>query len=71
MLSSLLRRSLAHKGIDLSVLQILSALSGIKEVALIHRGAHSRTVPVISHSKLTPLQKRLMTALDLERFSAA
>jgi transposase len=71
MLSSLLRRSLAHKGIDLGVLQILSALSGIKEVALIHRGAHSRTVPVISHSKLTPLQRRLMTALDLERFSAA
>lgn len=70
MLSSLLRRSLAHKGIDLSVLQILSALAGIKEVALIHRGAHSKTVPVISHSKLTPLQKRLTATLNLERFSA-
>lgn len=71
MVSSLLRRTLAHKGIDLSVAQILSALSGIKEVALIHRSAHSRTAPIISHSKLTPLQKRLMAALDLERFSAA
>jgi len=71
MLSALLRRSLAQKEIDLSVLQILSALSGIKEVVLIHRVAHSKTLPVISHSKLTPLQKRLMAALDLERFSAA
>ncbi len=71
MLTSLLRRTLAHKGLDLSVLQILSALSGIKEVALVHRDGHGKTVPVISHSKLTPLQKRLMEALDLQRFSTA
>lgn len=71
MLSALLRRTLAHKGIDLSIVNILSTLSGIKEVALIHRSAHSRTAPVISYSKLTPLQNRLMTALDLKRFSAA
>lgn len=71
MLSSLLCRTLAHNGIDLSIVKILSALSGIKEVALIHRGVRSRTAPIISHSKLTPLQKRLLAALDLERFSAA
>ena len=71
MLSSLLRRTLALKGIDLSIVKILSALSGIKEIALIHRGARSRTAPIISRNKLTPLQKRLMAALDLERYSAA
>ena len=71
MLSSLLRRTLVHKGIELSIVRILSALSGIKEVALLHRGAHSRTAPIITRNKLTPLQNRLMAALDLERFSAA
>lgn len=71
MLSSLLRRTLAHKGIDLSIVKILSVLSGIKEVALIHRGPRSRTAPVISYSKLTPLQRRLVHALDLGRFSTA
>ena len=69
MLSSLLRRTLAQKGIDLSIVKILSTLSGIKEVALIHRSAQSHTAPVISLSKLTPLQKQLMTTLDLKRFS--
>ena len=66
MLSSLLRRTLAHKGIELSIVKILSALSGIKEVALIYRDARSRTRPVITRSGLTPLQKRLMEALDLD-----
>jgi hypothetical protein len=70
MLSSLLRRALAQKGIDLSIVKILSTLSGIKEVAIIHRGAHSRTGPVVSYSKLNLLQKRLVHALDLDRFSA-
>jgi hypothetical protein len=43
---------------------------GIKELAIIHRGAHSRTGPVVSYSKLNLLQKRLVHALDLDRFSA-
>lgn len=71
MLSSLLRRTLARSGINLSIVKILSVLSAIKEVVLIHRGAHKRTIPVVSLSKLTPLQKRIMAALNLERFSAA
>jgi len=71
MLSSLLRRTLAQKGIDLSIVRILSALSEIKEVALIHRGARSRTAPLISYSNASPLQERMMTALDLRRFSTA
>ena len=71
MLSSLLRRTLAQKGIDLSIVKTLSTLSGIKEVALIHRGARSRTAPVISYSNASPLQERMMTVLDLKRFSTA
>jgi transposase len=71
MLSSLLRRTLAQKGIDLSIVRTLSTLSGIKEVALIHRGARSCTAPVISYSNASPLQERMMTALDLKRFSTA
>jgi hypothetical protein len=71
MLSALLRRTLVLKGIDLSIVKILSSLSEIKEVALIHRGPRSRTAPVISYSKFTPLQKRLVDALGLDRFSTA
>ncbi len=52
-------------------MKILTALSEIKEVALIHRGPRSRTAPVISYSKLTPLQRRLVDALGLDRFSTA
>ena len=55
----------------LSIVKILSALSRIKEVALIHCSADSRTAPIISYSKITPLQKRLVAALNLDRFSAA
>ncbi len=70
LLSSLLRRTLAQKGIDLSIMRILSTLSKIKEVALIYAGPGSRTLPVISYSSLTPLQERLVEALDLKRFQA-
>ena len=68
MLSSLLRRTLARNGIDLSIVKILSALCAIKEVVLVHRQAHSRTAPIVTLSKLTPLQERLMAALNLKRF---
>src|SRR6266702_3874006 len=47
LLSSLLRRTLAQKGIDLSIVKILGTLSRIKEVALIYRGPRSRVQPVI------------------------
>jgi transposase len=71
LLSSLLRRTLAQKGIDLSIVRILSTLSQIKEVALIYRGPGGRTLPVIAYTSLTPLQKRLIDTLDLRRFQAA
>jgi transposase len=68
LLSSLLRRSLAQKGIDLSIVKILTTLSQVKEVALIY--PDRRTLPVISYTSLTPLQQRLVEALDLSRFQA-
>jgi transposase len=36
LLSSLLRRTLAQKGIDLSIVKILTTLSQVKEVALVY-----------------------------------
>ena len=71
LLSALLRRTLAHRGLDLSIGKILESLAQIKEVALLYRGPRSATRPVVSYSQLTPLQKRLMEALDLKRLQAA
>jgi transposase len=70
LLASLLRRTVAQKGIDLSIVKLLSALSAIKEVALIYRGPCSRTHPVISYSQENPLQRQLLKTLDLNRFKA-
>jgi hypothetical protein len=67
LLSSLLRRTLAQKDIDLSIVKILSTLSEIKEVALNYRGALSRTPPVIDLNDVTPEQERLLKALNLRR----
>ena len=67
LLSSLLRRTLAQKGIEISIVKILGTLSRIKEVALIYRGPRSRVQPVIRLSRLTPLQEQLVEALDLKR----
>ena len=62
LLSSLLRRTLAQKGIEISIVKILGTLSRIKEVALIYRGPRSRVQPVIRLSRLTPLQEQLVEA---------
>ena len=71
LLSSLLRRTLAHQGVDLSIVKMLETLSKVKEVVLIYRGPRSTTRPVVSYTKLTPLQKRLVESLHLERFQSA
>jgi transposase len=70
LLSSLLRRTLAQKGIELSIVKIFETLEGIKEVALIYRDARSTTRPVITYSRLSPLQKRVVDALALTRFQS-
>jgi transposase len=69
LLSSLLRRTLAHHGLELSIVKILHTLAEIKEVALLYR-APSNTKPVISYSQLSPLQQRLFQALRLDRFQS-
>lgn len=66
LLSSLLRRTFAQKGIEASIVKILATLSKIKEVALIYRGPRSRLQPVISLNRLTPLQEQLVETLDLK-----
>jgi transposase len=65
LLSSLLRRRLAQKGIDLSIVKILAALSEVKEVALYYRGAAGQ--PVIDLNDVTPEQERLIRLLNLRQ----
>jgi transposase len=67
LLSSLLRRRLVRKGIDLSIVKILATLSEIKEVALYYRGRRSRTQSVIDLNEVTPEQERLLEVLNLRR----
>jgi hypothetical protein len=50
--------------------KIFETLEGIKEVALIYRDARSKTRPIIAYSRLSPLQKRVVDALDLTRFQS-
>jgi len=68
LLSSLLRRTLAKKGIAMSIVRILATLSKVKEVALFYRTPRTRMEPVISLSSLTRRQKRILDALDLGRY---
>jgi len=68
LLSSLLRRTLAQKGIEMSIVKILTTLSKTKEVVLIYRGTPTRTQPAIGLNRLTPLQQQLLEALDLKRY---
>ncbi len=70
LLSALLRRTLAQQGIDLSIGKILTTLSQVKEVVLLHRGPRSGTRPVVSYTRLHSLQQRLVDALNLKRFHA-
>ncbi|MBI4469954.1 MAG: IS1634 family transposase [Acidobacteria bacterium] len=67
LLSSLLRRTLAQKGIEASIVKILSTLSNIKEVALLYRDPRSRMQPIVRLSQTTPLQDQLIAALGLRR----
>jgi transposase len=68
LLSSLLRRTLANNGIAMSMVKILATLSKVKEVALLYRTPRSRMEPVISLSAVTHQQKRIVNALNLERY---
>ena len=65
LLSSLLRRTLARQGIQLSIVKMLSTLSNIKEVALLYRDPRSRMQPIVGLNQTTPLQNQLIEALNL------
>ena len=67
LLSSLLRRTLAQKGIEASIVKILSTLSNVKEVALLYRDPRSRMQPIVRLNQTTPLQDQLIEALGLRR----
>ena len=66
LLAALLRRTLAHQGLALSITHILETLSQIKEVAIIYPGRARE--PQIAYSRLTPLQRQVVGALKLDRF---
>ena len=69
LLTALLRRTLAHQNIDLSIPKILETLADLKEIALLYPGAHQK--PIITYSRLTPLQHQLVKTLNLQRFHTA
>jgi transposase len=68
LLSSLLRRTLAQKGIDLSIVKILDTLSKVKETVLLYPGPRGTARPVTQLTSLTALEKQIFDALDLKRF---
>jgi transposase len=68
MLSSLLRRTLAQKGFDISIPRIFEVLSKIKEVALLYRSAESKLKPVITYSHRNALQNNIVKAFNLQRY---
>ncbi len=68
LLCTLLRRELAHKGIEVSVDHMLETLSTIREVQLMISAGRGRPRVQRTHSKLEPLAAQMFEALDLNRF---
>ncbi|MFH0914924.1 MAG: hypothetical protein V1912_00565 [bacterium] len=68
LLSTLLRRELAGKGIELSIDRMLESLGFIKEVQVLLTSGRGRHRTSRTHSKLDPLGERLFKALDLGRY---
>jgi transposase len=73
MLLSLLRRDLAHKGIDLSIQRMLELLSSIREVITVFGPVGPNAEPTIrtSLTRMSVNQHSLFHALDLARYTAA
>lgn len=68
LLSTLLRRELAGKGIELSIDRMLESLGSIKEVQVLLTSGRGRHRTSRTHSKLDPLGERLFKALELGRY---
>ena len=72
-LTSLLQRELARHNEHLSINRILEELGGIRETLLIYsRRQGQREYPAASClTRMSPLQQRLFSVLDLQRYTAA
>jgi len=69
-LTSLLQRTLHHRGVDLSIPAMLELLAGIRETLVIYpRRPGQRSYPTASClSSLTPEQESVLSILDLGRY---
>ena len=65
-LCSLLQRTVAQRGMDISIPKMLEELCGIHETTLLYPGPTSRR-SVVTHmlAELTPAQRRLLRLLDI------
>ena len=72
MLTSLLRRELHAKGIDVSMRRMLELLGDIREIATVYPPEGKRREPTIrtSVSAMTPEQRQLFDALDVRRYTS-
>jgi hypothetical protein len=72
LLCSLLRRTLHHAGISLSVEQLLDELGGIREVTNLYESAPQSRKPVVTRtlSRLSVTQRQIYDLLQLDRYRA-
>ena len=71
-LLSLLRRDLHHRGFPLSIPRMVDLLAGIREMVMFFppEGKHTELRARIALSKMSPEQRDLFDALDLERYTS-
>jgi transposase len=71
LLTSLLQRDLAHKGEPLSLNRILEELSGIQETLIVYprRQGQKKHTTATCLTRMSPLQSRLFSLLDLDRYA--
>lgn len=70
-LSSLLQRTLHHKGVDVSLPKLFELLGGIRETLVIYPRKRGQRRPTTARalSTLSVEQERLLTVLDLRRYA--
>jgi transposase len=72
LLCSLLRRTLHHAGLSLSIEQLLDELGGIREVTNLYESAPQSRKPVVTRtlSRLSDTQRQIYDLLQLDRYRA-
>ena len=73
LLTSLLQRELAQIGEPLSINRLLEELGGIRETLIVYprRQGQRQASAVTCLTRMTALQQRLFSLLDLQRFAPA